>query len=180
VWRLRVTLQGVKIPILGYMKSNPKLRAAELIKSLNLQPHPEGGHYSEIYRSSEKVEHNGKSRSALTTIYFLLGDNQSSRWHVVDADEIWHYYEGSSLELYVMPPDFSKVEKIMLGNFHPGSVKPVHVVPAGWWQAAKASDEYTLCGCSVAPGFEFSGFRMLNEDEMPVVKEKFPDLDFLI
>jgi predicted cupin superfamily sugar epimerase len=99
---------------------------------------------------------------------------------VVDADEVWHYYEGSPLELYVMPPDFSEVKKIMLGQFRSSEIKPVHVIPAGWWQAAKATDEYTLCGCTVAPGFEFSGFRMLNETEKVSVKEKFPDLEFLV
>lgn len=157
-----------------------KLRAAELIKSLDLKPHPEGGHYSEIYRSSDKVEHHGKSRSALTTIYFLLENHRFSRWHLVDADEIWHYYEGDKLELYVMPPDFSQVEIITLGPFDVKGVKPVHVVPAGWWQAARASDNYTLCGCSVAPGFEFSGFRMMNEAEKADIKETYPDLEFLL
>ena len=155
-------------------------RAAELLKKLDLQPHPEGGYYSEIHRSSAQVQHNGKSRSALTSIYFLLTRGDVSRWHVVDADEAWHFYEGDPIELYIMPPDFSNVEKIMLGIFHANGTKPVHVVPAGWWQASKSSGEYSLCGCSVAPGFEFSGFRMLNEEEKAGVKEDFPALEFLL
>jgi uncharacterized protein len=159
---------------------NSKARAGELIERLDLKPHPEGGFYSEIHRSDFQVQHDGKSRAALTTIYFLLMNHQFSRWHVVDADEVWHYYEGSPLELYVMPPDFSKVEIITLGQYHPEGIKPVHVVPAGWWQAARASDEYTLCGCTVAPGFEFSGFRMMNETEQAEVKEVYPDLEFLV
>jgi predicted cupin superfamily sugar epimerase len=155
-------------------------RAGTLLRELELQAHPEGGYYSEIHRSTEQVQHHGKSRAALTSIYFLLTAGQVSRWHVVDADEAWHYYEGQPLELYVMPPDFSKVEKIDLGLFDGKGRKPVHVVPAGWWQASKTSGEYTLCGCTVAPGFEFSGFRMLDETEGAAVKEKFPGLEFLV
>ncbi|HTF03172.1 MAG TPA: cupin domain-containing protein [Bacteroidia bacterium] len=155
-------------------------RSEVLIKKLDLKPHPEGGYYSEIHRSKTQVQHAGKPRTASTSIYFLLAYGQVSRWHVVDADEAWHFYEGQPLELYIMPPDFSKVEKISLGTYHRDGVKPVHVVPAGWWQASRTSDEYTLCGCTVAPGFEFSGFRMLNDAEKATVKGKFPALEFLV
>lgn len=154
-------------------------RIATLRSHLSLLPHPEGGFYSEIFRSEMLIQHNGKSRSALTSIYFLLTRGDVSRWHVVDADETWHYYEGDPVELYIMPPDFSTVEKIMIGTYGEG-VKPTHVVPAGWWQASRSSGEYTLVGCTVAPAFEFEGFRMLNEEEKVVVRETFGELEFLV
>lgn len=126
-----------------------------------------------------QVQHNGKSRSALTSIYFLLTRGDVSRWHVVDADETWHYYEGDPVELYIMPPDFSSVKKILIGMF--GEVaKPTHVVPAGWWQASRSSGEYSLVGCTVAPGFEFEGFRMLNDREKIIVNSIHPDLHSLV
>ena len=162
------------------MHSSFSPRAEELLQTLRLQPHPEGGYYSEIHRSAMQVQHNGKPRSSMTSIYFLLTRGQVSRWHVVDAEEAWHYYEGQPIELYIMPPDFSNVEKISLGIPGSDGTKPVHVVPAGWWQASRSSGEYSLCGCTVAPAFEFSGFRMLNEEEKVVVKKKFPALEFLV
>lgn len=169
-------------------KMSPSSRAEQLRKELSLLSHPEGGYYSEIYRSEMKValEVSGGTtrhllRSAMTSIYFLLTKGDVSRWHVVEADEAWHFYEGDAIELYIMPPDFSRVEKIMLGTFDADkNVQPVHVVPAGWWQASRSSGEYSLCGCTVAPGFEFAGFRMLNEEEKVVVREKFVELEFLV
>lgn len=140
------------------------VKSKALISKLGLLPHPEGGHYKELYRSASEVNFHSGKRSALTTIYFLLEENECSRWHEVDADEVWHFYEGDGLELFLMPPDFSRIEKIELGEVSNGK-QPVHVVPAGWWQAAKSVGEYALCGCTVAPGFEFAGFRFLNEDE---------------
>lgn len=153
--------------------------SSRLIKDLNLLPHPEGGYYSEIYRSETNVSFNGKNRAALTTIYFLLEKEQVSRWHLVDADEAWHFYEGASLELYMMSPDFTQLQKITLGEVSANS-KPVHVIPAGWWQAAKSSGEFSLCGCTVAPAFEFAGFRFLHEDEKDAVSELHPQLDYLL
>lgn len=152
-------------------------RAEQLLKELNLLAHPEGGFYAEIHRSSLNVQSGSSHRAAMTSIYFLLTRGDVSRWHVVDADEAWHFYEGDAIELYIMPPDFSGVEKINLGLFDSTTkTKPVHVVPAGWWQASRSSGEYSLCGCSVAPGFEFEGFRMLNEGEKSQVNRAFPEL----
>jgi predicted cupin superfamily sugar epimerase len=108
----------------------------------------------------------------MTSIYFLLEEGQVSRWHCVDADEAWHYYEGGQLELLVAPPDFSGMEIIRLGEVWDGE-KPLHIVPAGWWQAARSTGSFSLVGCTVAPGFEFSGFRFLKEEE----KEKMKKLD---
>ena len=138
--------------------------AQSFVSQLNLQPHPEGGWYGEIFRSQQKVISGTQHRSAMTSIYFLLEEGQVSRWHCVDADEAWHFYEGSHLELLVAPPDFSRIETIRLGEVGDGE-KPVYVVPAGWWQAARSTGPFTLVGCTVAPGFEFSGFRFLEESE---------------
>ena len=158
--------------------------AQSFVDKLQLQPHPEGGWYREIYRSPLQVEFNGKSRASLTSIYFLLAQDQVSRWHVVDADEAWHFYEGSSLELLVVPPDFSRMEIITLGEV--GEARPddpvgrgevpVYVVPAGWWQAARSKGPFTLVGCTVAPGFEFSGFRFLSEEEKIRMNSINPEL----
>ena len=166
-------------------------RSRQLITDLQLQPHPEGGHYRELYRSELTVMQPdgrtptmeqlqpGSGRSALTTIYFLLEKEEVSRWHRVDADEVWHFYEGEPLKLFVMPPDFSRVEIHLLGEVG-DTTQPVYVVKAGWWQAAQPSGEYTLCGCSVAPGFEFSGFDFLSEDAKETVSAQHPHLDHLL
>ncbi|MGL4598623.1 MAG: cupin domain-containing protein, partial [Bacteroidia bacterium] len=92
-------------------------RAITLINQLALQPHPEGGFFRELHRSAEQVDFHGKKRDALTTIYFLLPENECSRWHLVDADEVWHYYEGAPLDLYLAPADASYITHIRLGTF---------------------------------------------------------------
>lgn len=166
-------------------------RSRLLIDSLQLQPHPEGGYYRELYRSELTVSQPsgsmptveqllpGSGRSAVTTIYFLLEKGQVSRWHRVDADEIWHFYEGDPLKLYLMPPDFSSLEIHPLGEVS-DTTQPVFVVKAGWWQAAEPAGDYALCGCSVAPGFEFSGFYFLSEGAKETVSAQHPHLDYLL
>lgn len=154
----------------------------DIINKLNLQPHPEGGWYAEIYRSTQRVIADNNQRSAMTSIYFLLAEKQVSRWHCVDADEAWHFYEGNTLELLVAPPDFSRIEIISLGEVRDNN-NPIHVVPAGWWQAARSTGEFSLVGCTVAPGFEFSGFRFLNDDEkekMSAVSDRKSDTTQLL
>lgn len=152
---------------------------SEFVDHLKLQPNPEGGWYREIYRSPNTIDSYGKPRSVLTGIYFLLEENKMSRWHVVDADEVWHFYEGAPLELFVASPDFSEVRTIRLHEISEGG-EPVFVVPAGWWQAARSSGAFTLVGCNVAPGFEFAGFRFANEEECVKVKSVCPDYAFLL
>jgi predicted cupin superfamily sugar epimerase len=90
-------------------------RAADLVRELELQPHPEGGWYREIYRSPGRVETARGSRSAVTTIYYLLEANQLSRWHVVQADELWHFYGGAPLELLAYTPGTRTFERRLLG-----------------------------------------------------------------
>lgn len=140
------------------------IRTQELIAKLELQTHPEGGHYREIYRSQLQVLRHGEQRSALTTIYFLLCQGEFSRWHVVESDEVWHFYEGDGLELITYDPQQQRLEKVVLGAQLDGFVS-VHVVPAGYWQAAQPCGNYALVGCSVAPGFEFTDFGFVVDEE---------------
>jgi predicted cupin superfamily sugar epimerase len=138
-----------------------RARATELIARLALEPHPEGGSYRQLHKSSSSVitDDGRGSRAALTTIYFLLEAGQHSRWHRVRSDEVWHFYEGAPLELLVMTPSFTEVSVITLGTHD--AAASVHVVPAGWWQAARPTGAYALVGCTVAPGFEFADLDFL-------------------
>ena len=132
-------------------------RAAELIATLELAPHPEGGYFREIFRSQETVQPQGTRppRAALTTIYFLLPAGAYSRWHKVLSDEVWHFYEGAPLEL------LCDSERWVLGPVSLSAEQaPVRVIPAGAWQAARSLGEYTLVGCTVGPGFDFADFSL--------------------
>lgn len=127
-------------------------RARELIETLGLAPHPEGGWYRQVYRSEEKVtrQRDGAERSALTTIYFLLVEGTYSAWHRVASDEVWHFYEGDPLELLIRDDAPVRLD----------AANRVHVIPAGTWQAARPLGTYTLVGCTVGPGFDFADFEM--------------------
>ena len=136
--------------------------ASQVIHSLALAPHPEGGWYREVYRSPRQVAADGAARSALTSIYYLLERPQVSRWHIVDADEAWHFYAGAALALFTYDPAGRSFARHVLAP--PGGAgEPVHVVPAGHWQGARSLGAYSLVGCSVAPGFEFAGFHFVAE-----------------
>ena len=154
-------------------------RAAELIRTLELQPHPEGGHFRELHRSSAVVEPgDGRgARAALTTIYFLLRAGEHSRLHRVESDELWHHYEGDPLELLWSPPGFDTVVRLELGPVASG-LRPVEVVPAGYWQAARTTGEYTLAGCTVGPGFDFADFTLIEPtgDDASLVRRMQPTL----
>lgn len=138
-------------------------RAAALIQQHDLQPHPEGGYFREIFRSAHRVQplDSRPPRSALTTIYFLLARGQHSRWHRVQSDEVWHFYEGDPLEVYWIEEDV--VHKETLSSGSPGAL-PVCIVPAGCWQAARPTGSFTLVGCTVGPGFDFQDFEMISEN----------------
>lgn len=140
-------------------------RVEVLVEQLCLSPHPEGGFYREVWRSTEGVEpQDGRGRRAgITSIYFLLPAGAVSRWHRVRSDEVWHHYEGAPLELLAVGPDHERIHRIRLGPLEPGQT-PVHTIPAGWWQAARSHGDYTLVGCSVGPGFEFDDFELLAEN----------------
>jgi predicted cupin superfamily sugar epimerase len=136
-------------------------RAAALVATLGLISHPEGGYYGELYRSKATVlpMDNRGPRAALTTIYFLLPAGAVSRWHRVLSDEVWHFYEGAPLDLWMASPDGEQARHYRLGRLD-GEQQPVWTVPAGWWQAARSTGSYTLVGCTVGPGFDFSDFAL--------------------
>lgn len=129
--------------------------AREIVASLGLEPHPEGGHFRETFR--DPVEHDG--RSASTAIYYLLKAGEVSHWHRVDAVETWHFYAGAPLELSVST-GVGHRERQVLGTDLGAGERPQVVIPADRWQSARSLGEWTLVGCTVAPGFEFAGFEM--------------------
>ncbi|MBN9149078.1 MULTISPECIES: cupin domain-containing protein [unclassified Nitrobacter] len=131
------------------------LSAADIIARLDLKPHPEGGHYRETFRDTRTDAH---GRAASTAIYFLLARGERSRRHRIDAAEVWHYYAGSPLVLEIQEGDVMRT--VRLGANLPAGEAPQAAVPAHAWQAAVSSGDWTLVGCTVAPGFEFSGFEM--------------------
>jgi predicted cupin superfamily sugar epimerase len=139
-------------------------RVAELIRTLGLAPHPEGGYFREIWRAPLCVEPGDQRgpRAALTEIFFLLPSDAVSRWHRVRSDEVWHHYEGAPLELLRIPLDETRIERMRLGPLGEDQA-PVHCVPAHWWQAARSLGDYTLVGCTVGPGFDFADFELLRE-----------------
>jgi predicted cupin superfamily sugar epimerase len=129
--------------------------ADRLIKLLNLRPHPEGGWFRETFRDSKGS--NGRAHS--TAIYFLLRRGEISRWHRIDAAEIWHWHAGAPLELRIGKV-LSRSKRRVLGNRVVRKEAPQIVVPAKHWQSARTLGAYTLVGCTVAPGFEFSKFEL--------------------
>lgn len=159
-------------------------RAAELIATLELRPHPEGGFYREIFRSAGQVttaDARGP-RAALTTIYFLLADGATSRWHRVTSDEVWHLYEGGPLELLELSASGHDLVRHRLGPIGRGAEAPVHTVEARKWQAARPLAPYVLVGCTVGPGFDFTDFRLLADDpeRAAVVRATWPEVAELI
>ncbi|NQV98340.1 MAG: cupin domain-containing protein [Rhodospirillales bacterium] len=136
--------------------------ADEIIDRLGLVPHPEGGFYREVYRHAPA----GSRRGDVTTIYFLLKAGQISRWHRIDAIEIWHFYAGAPLTLKIVAPE-QVPQTLSLGTDLPAGQLPVAVVPKDAWQSAISTGEWTLVGCTVAPAFEFSGFEMAPDGWQP-------------
>ncbi len=134
----------------------------DLMKPTHLQAHPEGGRYREVFRSGKKVStQNGLLRCAMTHIYFSMGSGEVSKFHRVDSDEIWNLYQGTGLDLYLWDGSETPPAHIPLSA---GSNCFCHVVPAGIWQAAEPTGGEVLAGCTVAPGFEFSDFQLLDAD----------------
>lgn len=129
--------------------------ADRIIEILQLEPHPEGGWFRETWR--DEGNHGGRAHS--TAIYFLLKQGEFSHWHKVDAAETWHFYRGAPLRLSIAQGDGPPVHHV-LGNDLTAAQHPQLVVPAFAWQAARPLGAYTLVGCTVAPGFTFSGFEL--------------------
>ncbi|MES2946149.1 MAG: cupin domain-containing protein, partial [Pseudomonadota bacterium] len=156
------------MPDLQASTSSASPRARQLITQLGLQPHPEGGWYREIFRSAQLLQPaDGRgSRSAITSIYFLLESGQHSRWHRVLSDEVWIYLEGLPLDLWSWDAASGSASLSVLGPVGTPAVQdetapqsPHHVIEAGLWQAATPKtgqpDGFTLVSCMVAPGFDF-------------------------
>ena len=136
--------------------------APDIIARLDLKPHPEGGHYRETFRDPA-VDAVGRSRS--TAIYFLLARGQRSHWHRIDAVEVWHYYAGDALTLQIADDDGTR--SMILGPNIAAGEAPQAIVPAHAWQAAESVGDWTLVGCTVAPGFDFATFELAPKDWAP-------------
>ncbi len=138
------------------------LSADEVIRLLELEPHPEGGHFRETFRDAEGPH--GRTHS--TAIYFLLKQDEVSHWHRVDAVEVWHWYAGAALELAVAQSDTNVVRHRLGLDFQRGE-RPQAMVPAYAWQSARSLGAWSLMGCTVAPGFDFAGFELAPPDWRP-------------
>ena len=161
------------------------MSARELIETLGLGPHFEGGWFRELYRSGIEVGAPQGRRTALTSIYYLLEQGQRSRWHVVSSDEVWHFYAGAGLELLAYDPGSRTLTRHVLASPAAGGARAgsgssgdpgaasgdgrgraqgsvtVAVIPPGAWQAARPLGDYALVGCTVAPGFELMDFKFV-------------------
>lgn len=150
------------------------MTANDFIQQLQLAPHPEGGYYREMYRSTDMIEgeclHHrfcGGSRSVSTAIYFLMEAGCFSAFHRIKSDEIWHHYEGEGMEVVVIHPQ-GAMEVLRLGKDMAKGEQPLQVVPAGCWFAARVASSvgFALVGCTVAPGFDFADFEMADRDAL--------------
>ncbi|MXV51673.1 hypothetical protein GS399_11880 [Pedobacter sp. HMF7647] len=150
--------------------------ASYFIEKFQLAEHPEGGYFREVYRSEEKVLRQGLpqrftgDRNLSTSIYFLLECHQFSAFHRIKSDELWHFYYGSPLTVYVIHPS-GDLEKIKLGNDPENGCTFQAVVKAGCWFASQPETQFSLVGCTVAPGFDFEDFEMAEKRKL---REQFP------
>ena len=147
--------------------------ALRLIEALDLAPHPEGGFYRETFRAELLVEGlpRGGPRAASTAIYYLLPAGSFSALHRVRSDEVWHHYDGDPVDLHLLD-DAGGYRIVRLGPGWDTGERPQQVVPGGVWQAAvPLGDRFSLCGCTVAPGFDFADFEL---GSRPQLLERFP------
>lgn len=135
--------------------SNP-VTARDIIEQLGLRPHPEGGHFCETFRDARTVD---GGRAASTAIWYLLARGERSHWHRVDVVEVWHWYAGAPLRLEIAEHG-QAARRVSLGSNVFSGERPQVVVPAQAWQSAETLGDWTLVGCTVAPGFEFTGFEL--------------------
>jgi uncharacterized protein len=150
------------------------------INHLQLLPHPEGGFYKETYRSKEMVNSHALpdrfegDRNFSTAIYFMLRSQDRSVFHRIKSDELWHFYQGSTLLIYVLLEDELKIHK--LGS-NPENGESLQVmIPAHRWFGAQVEKQnsFALCGCTVAPGFDFGDFEMADRKDL---LKKYPGLE---
>jgi len=152
------------------MDTSLNFTSNDLISMLQLEPHPEGGFYSRTYASDEQIAaaglpaRFGADRSISTAIYFMLEGKDYSAFHRIKSDELWHFYSGGGLHIYVIHPD-GRGEILLLGNDLANGYRFQQVVKAGCWFASKPATEnsFSLVGCTVAPGFDFEDFEMANQ-----------------
>jgi predicted cupin superfamily sugar epimerase len=138
------------------------MNADDIINALSLEPHPEGGHYRETFRDTREIA----GRAASTAIYFLLQAGEVSRWHAVDAVEIWHFYAGNALEISIKAAGQARQHAVLGPDIESGQ-RPQVIVPAHAWQMARPLGAWTLAGCTVAPAFEFGGFVLATQTFNP-------------
>jgi len=156
--------------------------AEEWAKALSLVPHPEGGWYRETWRAAESIPHGALpagfkgDRSAGTCIYFLLRGGFPSHLHRIASDEIWHWYQGAPISVHVLEPD-GTYRELSIGQDPSAGQAFQAVVPAGAWFGAESRGEWSLCGCTVSPGFDFADFELADRETMLVA---FPDQKELI
>lgn len=159
---------------------NPRIEAIQA--TYQMMPHPEGGFYKETYRSVLEIEgdvfSNGMTgnRSCSTAILFLLVQDSFSAFHRIKSDEVWHFYDGDSVEIHVIEPN-GNYQLIRLGKNVLGNEVFQAVVPAGAWFASKTEGEYSLVGCTVAPGFDFADFELAKGETLAA---EFPEQRELI
>jgi uncharacterized protein len=137
--------------------------ASDIIARLELKPHPEGGYYRETFRDFRA---DAQGRAMSTAIYYLLARGDRSHWHRIDAVEIWHYYSGAALTLRIANEGCA-AHTVTLGPDVAAGQRPQAIVPAGAWQSAESTGDWTLVGCTVAPAFEFARFEMAEKDWQP-------------
>ena len=152
------------------MSGTQFLTADDVIARLDLQPHPEGGHFRETFRDTVSTS----GRAASTAIFYLLKANERSHGHTVDAVEIWHHYSGDALALDIATPD-GHMKTRRVGSDLLGGEEPQVVVPTGHWQRARSLGAWTLVGCTVAPGFQFEGFKIAPPGFDPAVDLRKPN-----
>jgi uncharacterized protein len=146
-----VARTGERGAIAARARERRPLNVDEVVRRLGLRPHPEGGFYAETFRSPLRLAlPDGRHRSASTAIHYLLPPGAWSTWHRVRSDEVWHHYDGGALRLHRLGMSSVRLDR----------TNPQAVVPAGVWQAAEPEGAAVLCGCTVAPGFEFEDFEI--------------------
>jgi uncharacterized protein len=149
-----------------------------LVELLNLTPHPEGGFYSETYRSTQETQQpTGEKRQLSTSIYFLLRSQDVSHFHRIQSDELWFWHEGSPLSIHLLGEKGHEI--LRLGSVKEDGVRPQHLVHAKtiFGSTVDQQDSYTLVSCVVAPGFDFRDFELFTaEDLLPI----FPDAEEII
>ncbi len=161
------------LPLTGRDASMEIVNAADYIRELDLQPHPEGGYFRETYRSGEKVAGSGLparyggERAVSTGIYFLLTGDTFSAFHRLRSDEIWHFYAGDPVRVHLLHGNHQHEEVVVGPQLERGQTFQL-VIPAGCWFAARVEkpDGFTLVGCTVAPGFDFADFELAEREQL--------------